>query len=234
MLKVFLGFSFDDATRPLAAAVEGLLESHEAQVITGEDLGGGSVTQAVEARIEQAHALVALLTPDERKANGRYACKPWVHDELIIARTRQKLAIAVLDDRVEPGGAYKEHELIPFLAEAPLPAFLKLSRTIGQWKRQIGRLVRVRILPDTLAQKVADSADSNGGEPCESRLVAVDGVSGPWQAAPVVHEIGGTFAYVRGAQDDTRVQLRITLGNEVWQSPAANQWMDLKLEKRLR
>src|SRR5207248_1863835 len=124
-------------------------------------------------------ALVALITPDQPKADGRYTCKPWVHDELVIARTKGKLAIALVDNQVDTGGAYKEHEFIPYLSGAPILALIKLSRTIGRWKREIGRSVRVRILPDELGRKLSALADSNGMASCKSRLVTTDGEYGP-------------------------------------------------------
>jgi len=229
VLKIFFSFGFDRANRLLAGNVQGLLESHGAQVVTGQVLGGQQLTPAVMSLIEQSHALVALLTPDERKANGRYACSQWVRDELNFARAKGKLAIALVDARVELGsGAYQGHERIDYQPKALLQAILKLSATIGEWKRQTGRLVKVQILPDTLGRQLAGS---NGIASCKARLITNSGVCGSWQDARVLPEIGGAFAYVPGAQDEMQVQLRATVGAEVWVSVAEPQWMRMTLQK---
>jgi hypothetical protein len=221
MRTVFIGFSFEQ-DRSLAAHVETLLDSHGIRSVTGEVLGGGALTPAVEDRIAKADAFVGLLTARTQLPNGEYTTHGWVRDELVIARLKQKPAVALVDHRVALNGAYQEHERIRFDTTEPLAAFLKLSLTISEWKRNSERLIRVRVLPDSLSRRLRDAPG------CQFRITN-EGKRGKWQHGELSLEIGGLFAFVRGAGENSLIELRIRRGNEVWASLAAPQWIHLRL-----
>ena len=227
MLKVFLAFSFRPQDEDFVRRVEALLESHGVQVVTGEVLGGQVLTPAVKKRINESDAVVALLTRRDKLVSGRWSTHDWVRDELSHARTKKKPAIAVVDVAVDVGGVYQEHERVDFDPKRESLALLKLSQTVGEWKHQFGSLVKVRILPDALGQRVAAIG---GKAKCEFRLTR-QGRTTKWFPASSVPEPGGTYAYVRGADEDALIQLRVRLPNETWISPAAPQWMDATLSK---
>jgi hypothetical protein len=48
MRTVFLSCHFGEADRELVHRAEGLLESHNLRVVTGEELGGGELTAEVK------------------------------------------------------------------------------------------------------------------------------------------------------------------------------------------
>jgi hypothetical protein len=227
-MNIFLGYSFLPPDRPIAADVMALIETHGARVFTGENLGGESLTPAIKARIEESDALVALFTPRDKKPNGRYGPPPWVRDELNHARSLTKPAIAIVDERidVEPG-MFQGHEYIPYKRKAPLPSFIKLGQTLRGWELLVGRMIKVRILPDELGRH---AASGNGLVACQCRLW-FQGQATAWQDVSVAPEFGGAFVYVRGAQDDSLIEVQIKLGNETWKSPAAAQWVQVEFSK---
>jgi len=158
LVKIFLSHSFDPADRPLAEIVSALLESFEIRPITGEVLGGGALTPEVMGGIDGCDGLVALLTPRQAKPDGLFSTSQWVRVELNYARARRMRAIAVVDVQVDlEAGAYQENERVNYDSASPSAAFLKLARVIGLWKREAGRLLKVRILPDTLARRLGGS-----------------------------------------------------------------------------
>lgn len=227
MLKIFLAFSFRREDRDLVRRVEALLESHGIRVDTGEVLGGEMLTPAVKKRIDGSDALVALLTRREKMASGKWSTHDWVRDEVSYARTRKKAAIALVDVAVDVGGAYQEHERIDYDPKKESLAFLKLSQTVGEWKSQSGRLLKIRILPEDLGQTVGTLGDQ---AKCECRFTT-QGKTTRWFPASSVPEPGGTYAYVPGVLEDALIQLRVRLPGETWMSPAAPQWMDATLSK---
>lgn len=227
MFKVFLAFSFQPEDEDLVRRVEALLESHGVQVDTGEVLGGQALTAAVKKRIDQCDALVALLTRRDKITGGGWTTHPWVRDEINYARTKKKPSIAFMDLAVKDGGAYQEHERIDYDPKKEGLALLKLSQTVGEWRQQFGHLVKIRILPESLGRKVGALAEE---VKCDGRLTR-QGKTAQWTSATVVPEPGGTYAYIRGAHEDSLIQIRIRIGSETWVSPAAPQWMDARLSK---
>jgi len=224
-MKVFLAFSFRTEDKPLVNYVEQLLASQLVNMVTGERLGGEQLTPAVKARIEQADALVALLTRRDQLSSGGWTTHDWVKDEIGYARAKGKRAIALIEGGVNVGGMYEPHECIHLIRDSVIDALLILSETVGLWKREQGRTVKVQILPQELAQKVG----ANGpGIRCMYRL-CLNGKYGEWREAMPVPELGGTFLYLEGVQDDQLIQIRVEEPNKVWQSPAAAQWLQVQL-----
>ena len=229
MKTVFVAFSFNDEERSLVSAVEHLAASHYIKVVTGEDLGGEQLTPAVQRRIDQSEGLIALLTRREEKKSGGWTTHQWVQDELAWARTKGKRGIALVEEGVDASGMYAPHEYIPFDRSKPLKAFVTLSETLGTWKWEAGRMVKVQILPLSLAEKVGRC----NGCKCRHRFV-VEGKFTEWKEVSVVPEPGGTFVYLDGVRDDHMIQLSVEADNGRWVSPAASQWMQiqLKMEKK--
>jgi hypothetical protein len=228
MRAVFLSCHFGDADRELVRQVESLLESHSLRVITGEVLGGEALTQEIMTRIEKkADALVALMTKRETQDNNVGGTHSWVVDEFKHAKGQKKRAIAMVAPGVDVKGAYTEYERIDFDPAQPLKAFLKLSKTLGYWKAEAGRVIRAQVLPTELATKIAANGDCH----CRFRLHAPDGTAGEWREAPSRPEGDGTYIYLNGVTDDALIQVRIEVGGAVWTSRVLAQWMPVELKQ---
>jgi len=226
MKRIFLAFAYRDTDRELANQVQQLLGSHDVPVITGENLGGQALTPAVKERIDDSDALIALLTRrDKLGRKNKFTTHQWVQEELGYARDNKKRAIALVEDGVDVGGMYAPHEYIPFDRQNPLPAFLRLSDTVGQWKREIGRTIKVLILPPELARTVGQ-----GEIKCRYRFSA-EGKWTTWNETEAIREVGGTFAYLVGVRDDHTIQLEVKLPNARWQSIATPQWVQIELSQ---
>jgi hypothetical protein len=225
-MKIFLGFAFREVDQDLAGWCDQLFASQFAHTVTGERLGGEALTPAVQARIDQCDVMVGLLTRRDQKADGKYTTHDWVRDEITYARHRNKPAIAVVEGNVDIGGMYQENEMIPLDRANPLAAFLRLAETVGTWRREFGRTVKVQILPPPLARKVGASET---GISCSHRLWS-RGKKGPWTEVTPVPEGGGTFVWIDGVKDDDLIQLKIEgVGRQPWQSVATSQWMQIQL-----
>ena len=216
MDKIFLSFSFREEDRTLVSQVERLIRSHSILPVTGKQLGGEALTLAVQQRIDSCDGLVSLLTRRERLASGQWTTHNWVRDELNYARNQGKRAIALIEDDVDHGGSFGENQWLALNRASPEEALLSLSETIGLWRRESGRRLKIQILPQTLAEKAAMSAS----EPlCNYRYMR-NGEFSAWIEAKQVPETGGTFVYLRGLPEDALVQIKIAQNTETWQSVA--------------
>lgn len=230
MRTVFLAYAFRDPDRELAAMVERLLASHNVRAVTGEALGGESITPEVQARIQKADGLIALLTRREQLASSGWTTHDWVRDEIGYARglNPPRPTIALLEEGVALGGAYAQNEYIPLVRANPAEALLRLSETIGEWTQRAGRLLKVQILPDDLAANLA-GAD---GLTCRYRFVQ-GGTPHPWQPSELIPETGGAFLYLRGVQDDYLVQIEIQRADRrSWFSVATSQYLPVAMRPR--
>ncbi|MFZ2471075.1 MAG: hypothetical protein WAW52_03940 [Methanothrix sp.] len=226
MKRIFLAFAFRDEDRELAADIEQLLKSHNIQAAIGERLGGLQITPAVQARIDQSDGLIGLLTRRTAIGTDRWATHEWVKDEISYARAKGKRVIALIEECVDVEGMYSTNEYIQFNRKNILKAFLDLSETVGNWKLDAGRVLKIRILPDTLANKL-----SRGDYRCRYRFL-IQGRFSEWKDITLVPEIGGTFVYLDGVQEDYLIQLSIMNGHSgEWLSPASSQWMHVELKK---
>ena len=204
-----------------------MLESHGLRVVSGEELGGGSLIPEVMGRIEKSDALVALMT--KRSAPPDYGgTHPWVVDEFKHAKSRSISAIALVAPGVTVAGAYQDAERIDYDPQDGLKAFLKLSKTVGLWKSQAGRLLKVQLFPQSLADQIAGGG---GNARCEYCFYETDGTRGTWRSASAVPEGDGTYLYLKGVTEEVRVQVRVELAGQIWLSRALPQGMPVELKK---
>jgi hypothetical protein len=225
MRTVFLSCHFGEADRELVRRAEGLLESHNLRVVTGEELGGGELTAEVMDRIRNCDALVALMTKREEppRSGGTH---PWVVDEFKHAKNLRRPSIALVAPGVQVVGAYQEHERIHYDPGDAAKAFLRLSRTVGIWKSQAGRVLKVQLLPRDVAEQIAGA---NGNARCMYRLCGYDGTFGSWQPISAIPEGDGTYAYLKGVTEEARVQVRAEISGMIWMSRVLSPWMPVEL-----
>lgn len=231
METAFLSYSFEPEARELARKVERLMESHELGALTGEVLEGQPLTQAVLDLIGAADATIAVLSPKFTAANGALLPSAWVQQELAFAIARDKPCIAMVDTRVQVAGAMVGYEHIPYDLADLLPAFLKLSETLGAWKRRRGRRVKVRIFPGQLESTLGNFPA--GTPECRYRLTRENSgaMVRDWKVANVRLEPGGAFAYLEAVPTDTLLEVQIRLPTESWGSRATPQWLHVELAR---
>ena len=223
MEGIFLAHSFRADDRDLAAAVEAVIDSYGVRVFTGRHLGGEQFGPQIMARIAECDGLVAIATPREPLQNGRFTAPQWVLDELGFARAKGKPTLAMIHKDVDISGLGTQHERADLDPAAAIPAFVKLSQTLGMWKQQHGRRLKVLLSPEQVGARVKSTKFS-----CEYRY-SRDGKPSPWKLANCLREPGGTYAYLVGAPDDAYVEIRVKDGAKSWTSPAAPQWLHIKV-----
>lgn len=225
MRTIFLSFSFK-VDRDLASDIETLIVSHGLNAVTGRRLGGEELTPEVKKKIEAADALVAIMSRREELANGGWTTSNWVRDELNYARAQGKRAIALVEEGIDTSGMGAAHERLALDRADPARCLLDLSETIGIWKSEAGRKLRVQLLPD-------DAADlarrDNGIIHCRYRLHQ-KGEFGAWTDCQPVPGVGGTFLFIDGVRDEDEVQVEVKGPDQHWISRVTTQAVNVDLE----
>lgn len=225
MKRVFLSHSFADQDRSLVTHVESLLRSHGLIAVNGRNLGGGQLTPEIARLIESSDALVALLTQREGEPAG--TTHPWVLQEFSHARLSRMKAIGVYESGVPQMQSDAGNERVNYSPADPVAAIVRLSETIGEWKRAAGRPLKIMVMPNEVAQTMGARADQAR---CECRFL-IEGNDTEWQPAKVRREIGGVFVFVRVPDEVEAVQIRID-GPLSVETPYAPLWPTLQFEPR--
>ncbi len=228
MQKIFVSYhfsdDFDSPDRHLANRVEGLLRSHGLEFATGAALGGGPLTDEVRRLIEESDALIALMTRREQLANGGWTTHQWVQDEYGHARGRNMRAIALIESGVETGGMYQQNEYIPYDPGDSLTAFLRLSATLGIWKKESGRQLKLKIQPDQIALDYGTNAE------WRYRFYS-NGAYSDWQETALSREPGGCFLDLPNVPDGALIQVQTHSNAGRAESINTPQWVSVDLEE---
>ena len=226
MRDVFLSYHYDEPNTRIARQIEDLLESHNLRATTGDVLSGGALTDEIKRQIDEADALIALLTRNQQLANGSWTTHEYVKNELQHARDAKKPAIALVEQGVDVTGLYKENEFIPYVPTDDLPSFLKLSRTIWSWKNRAGRTVKLQLLPEAVATEIWKNR--GGGSEWQYRLSSGIRDTG-WQKAYPRKEPYGLFLFVQVPDDTMSIEVRVAAGGKSWVSDATQFLMPVPL-----
>jgi len=163
------------------------------------------------------------MTRREKKENGDWTTHQWVQDEFGHAKSKKIRAIAIIEKGVKREGMYESHEYISYDPENKLTAFLKLSATLGVWKEESGRPVKVWIQPDKIARDYATNAEWR-------YRFNVKGEYSRWQGVELTTEPGGCFIYLPNVSDDASIQIQTRTNNSCAESICSPQWVVVNLK----
>lgn len=227
MNSIFVAHWFDTADRDLVTHVDELLHSHGVVFLTGRVAGGRALDDAVKDKINQCDGLIALATRREQLAEGGWVTHPWVIHEFDHAKGRDKETIAIVEDGVQWEGMHAGHGYIPLDRGRMSEALLKLSQTVGEWREKAGKVLKLRILPNELAERLKTPEQAFE---CQCRFLDRGSYS-DWRDVVPVPEPGAVFLYLTGVREDRLIEVRVRSNRETWQSPATPQFMPIELEQ---
>jgi hypothetical protein len=194
MELIFLAYGFSDPNKLLVREIDTLCFSHGIRLITGEILGGARLEPAVQRRIRECDALIALATREVPLAeDGAWETHQWVRDEFGQAVANALPAVAIVERGVRWRGMYREHERIDLDRDRPSDGLLGLAKTIGYWRQTAGRRLKVRL-------------DFNGIPPSKIDVIQyrclLRDKEDPWCSGKIILEPGGAYLFIRGVKSD--------------------------------
>jgi hypothetical protein len=156
MERVFLSMTFGaQEDQDLVGFASTMIESQDIRVVTGKNLGGGSLSNEIKRRIEESDALVALCTRHDKLPNGKFTTSQWVRDELLYAASLKKPTMALVEDEVDVAGMLQEHERAHFERANPVAGFGKLATTLALWRQSAGLLLKAAIVRTAIALQLS-------------------------------------------------------------------------------
>lgn len=228
MQSIFLSYRFgNEADDTLANQVEALVKSHGLQVVNGQNLAGRALDSEIQQRINDSDAVIALMTRRDRLQDGGWTTHDWVKRELDWARGGNKEAVALVEDGVTPPSWGNRFHWFPHSDNSVADSILILSDVIGQWKRESGRPLLIRVEPTDIAETACRSDSTLEYQLFDSRYSP----SG-WKPARVMRMPGAVCAQVDCDVDNCDIQLRLERNGEYWESDIERQFVMIQLKQR--
>ena len=220
MEKIFLSYTYrphpdhEANLERLRRCVVKAIEAMGMRIIDGVDVGGRPLDDALRTRLKDADALIALVTPQADNA-GNIADPAFVLSEFQYAEGQGKPTMRVLHHLLVARGLGAGNEYTPYTPGSELEVILKLMNTIALWKRDYGKVARVRIEPDELAIRY----DETQGHRCWFQVISSDGSFRNFEPARLSLEPGAAYALLPKLREGERVRLRLDMsGGKTWRS----------------
>ena len=233
MERIFLSYTYNPVntykleTEEFIKHIKIMIEAMGIQVRDGVDVGGWAIDTEIQKRIKASDALIAIMTPWQDN-QGQIVMPPYVLTEYNIAQAQKKPTIRVIHDSLPVQGMFSNHEYIEHSAVNEVQTLLKLMVTISLWKKSAGKNIQIEIKPSDLGSRYDKHRP---GHRCQYQLLVNHEQTG-WEDAKLWNEPGATFAYIPNVPDESKVQLRLNLGNELWDSPFKDSMGQITLHKR--
>lgn len=221
MERVFISYKFRQRDRGFSDQVKRLVESHGLTPVDGKYLDGGPVAAGVNGRLEGSDALIALfVSPHDVDFS-------WLVYEMTTALNNNIPCIGVYEVGFPVPAPFAHLHRWNLDSNLPLDCFLDLSTTLGNWKRDAGQRVTVRLLPDNIAKHLTP-----GGR-YRARYRTVGGTAGSnWQDFTCAEE-GTRYIFKPALKDGHSLEVEAEINGITFSSPRAPQHIPIELEPKL-
>jgi hypothetical protein len=145
-MKVFIGYGFNERDRWVEQLVFPLAEAFGAETVTGHELQGDQITDAVRTRIRQCDKLLGFTTRRDELSNGKWSTHRWVTDELAHALALTISVVEIREAGVEDqGGIVGDRERILYDGATRDQCLVEIAKVLGRWRRETN-VLRVQLL----------------------------------------------------------------------------------------
>jgi hypothetical protein len=214
-MRIFVAYGYRDRDQWVKDLVFPIVEAFGDTVVTGEELAGEVITDAVRRKIQSADALIAMATRREEAGAGRWSTHRWVLDELSYALANRKKVVEVRETGVdEQGGIAGDRQRIMYDEAARDRCLVSIVKTLGNWHRE--NLVQVRLGPEKECETFAQRYKSNLFK-CTYRLL-VNNQEGEEQPAQITPRQGALYVLLPNVPVQADIQIQIVDGETVWRS----------------
>ncbi|CAN5729780.1 hypothetical protein BH10BAC2_BH10BAC2_15840 [soil metagenome] len=216
-MKIFVGFGYNQRDAWVREIVFPIIESFDAEILSGENLQGLVLADAVKEKISECDALLGFFTPRDEKANGKFTTHDWVRDEFSFALNTGKEAVPVVEYKVDwNDGMAGNRQRVEFKEETKEKLLVELVKVLSKWKKTYGNK-RLRFLPSEIMTEVKPLL-SKGKVKCTYRYLI-----GSWESeemeAPLLKIAGGLCADIKNLPPpNSLVQVKVLGDQFMWAS----------------
>ena len=151
-----------------------------------------------------------------------------VQDELEYFDAAGKRNMMIAYEGINCTTLWHEREFISHSPSEVVKTMTTISTTLGFWKHDMGRNVRVRL---ELRESALSTMIRNQKSPHLQYRTWSDGRHSRWTKAPVVYEPGGITTFLHGVHEDQLLEVKLDDGHTTWKSKISPQVLYMKLNE---
>ncbi len=216
-MKIFVGYGFNERDKWIEDMVFPIIMAFGDQVITGMELGGEQITDAIRDKIKQSDALIGFTTRRGNPyADNNWQTHRWVTDEMTVALSNEIPLIEVREEGVDnQGGILGDRQRIIYKEKERDRCLVELAKTIGRWHRE--SKIKLKLLPESCVQELIPIHRKKDLK-CTYRLL-IGGEEGEEIAAKILPiGAGGLFVIARNVPSEALIQIHIEYQGMHWTS----------------
>lgn len=220
-MKIFIGYGFT-STRDdwIPKLIFPLIKAFGDDVVTGEDLQGDRISDAVREKIGESEAIIGFLTRREDSIGaGKWQTHRWVIDELAAALAKGCHVLEVREDGVdEQGGMMGDRQRIAYKENLRDQCIVDIAKAIGKWHQR--RAISLRLLPEECVRELMPLHRKQDLR-CTYTLLLDRNETAEAQAR-LVPITGGLFLNVKDVPQQALVQIHVEYQGKHWRSSYEN------------
>lgn len=216
-MKIFVAYGFNPRDEWVSELIFPILRAFGDEPVTGEDLQGEQITEAVIESIRRCDALIAVATRrgEQPDATGKWPTHRWVTDELSQAISLRKRVVEIRETGVDSqGGIAGDRQRIEYDEAKRDKCLVEIVKAVGNWHQ--GGTVKLQLLPEDFAQAIFPYLD-NPELRCSYCLYSDNNVGDEIQTR-IIPITGGLFVQAAGVRRDALIQVKVRYRDQAWTS----------------
>jgi hypothetical protein len=230
-MNIFIGFGYNDNDKWIKELVFPIVQSFDANIVTGEDLHGLIISEEVSERIKKADGVLAFLTPRDAMVSGKYTTHQWVRDELVTAINHRIPAVEIRELTVDTqGGIVGDRQRIDFDLDNKAKLLVELVKMLSRWRRNL-KSRRLFLMPRDIVQDARRFINSDDLK-CRYQFMTGSKESEIYNAKPFKFGQGLCVDIYNVPSEDSLVEVTITGPQFEWSSDYESvQLLSINLQK---
>jgi len=219
-MKIFVAYGYNERDKWIPDLVFPIIKAFSDEVITGEELQGEQITDAVIREIKQSDALLAFVTRRQKIDETHWTTHRWVTDEISHALAYNLLVAEIREAGVdEQGGISGDRQRITYNESERDKCLVEIVKTLGKWHSS--DTVKLKLLPDESIQLIRPLL-RNPSLRCTYKILDSNGEISTEIPATILPITGGLFIHARNIPRMSLIQIRVECADKSWTSNFEN------------
>ncbi len=219
-MKIFVAFGYNERDKWIPNLVFPIIKAFGDEVVSGEEVQGEQITDAVVREIRQSNALMAFVTRRDKINENRWTTHRWVTDELSNALAFKIPVAEIRETGVdEQGGIAGDRQRIIYNESERDKCLVDIVKTIGKW--HLSETVELKLLPNECIQAVRPHLRDPNLR-CTYQILERNGTMGDVMPATILPITGGLFVRANNVPPMSFIQIRVEGAGKSWSSEFEN------------
>ncbi len=219
-MKIFVAFGYNQRDKWIPSLVFPIIRAFGDEVVSGEELQGEQITDAVIREIRQSNALMAFVTRRDKIDDNRWTTHRWVTDELSHALAFKLPVVEIRESGVDDqGGIAGDRQRVIYNENERDKCLVEIVKTLGNWHSN--ETMELQLLPEECAQAVRPLL-RNPGLRCTYQILEKNGTMGEEMTATILPITGGLFIRAKNIPPMSYIRIRIECSGKSWSSNFEN------------